>query len=279
MNVNAYYNGEFKHRDEIRIPLTDRALFFGDGIYDAAIGRNGKIFMLDEHIDRFLSNAAAIDIPLPCTRTELKRILLKTVMLSGETTYFVYFQLSRFSEERVHAAPPTEKSNILVTVSPFKLFDKNKRLRLITYEDIRHGMCNVKTLNLVPAVLSSKNAAEAGADEAVFVRNGIVTECSHSNIHIVKRGKIITHPLDRHILPGISRMHMLSVCDRLSIPYEERKFPLSELMDADEVLVTSSSKLALSAFDIDGKIYDNSESDIAQRICKRMRDDFLAQTL
>lgn len=279
MNVNAYYNGEFKNKNEISIKLTDRAVFFGDGIYDAAIGRNGKVFMLDEHIERFLSNAQAIKIPFTMTRGELKRTILKTVMLSREASYFVYFQLSRFSEERIHAAPESEKFNLLITVSPFSLCDKNKHLSLITAEDVRHTMCNVKTLNLLPAVLSSCSAAAADADEAVLVRDGTVTECSHSNIHIIKKGKIITHPLDRYILPGISRMHMLSVCDKLAVPYEERNYSTDELFDADEVLVTSSSKLAMPVKRIDGTVYEFTESSLGRRICKKMRDDFLLATL
>ena len=279
MKINAYYNGKFGNVSEITIPLTDRAIFFGDGIYDAAIGRNGKIFMLDDHVERFFSNAAALNIPLSETRSELKRLLLKTVMLSQEPSYFVYFQLSRFSEERIHAAPATERSNLLVTVSPFKLCDRNKELNLITTEDVRHYMCNIKTLNLLSAVLSSMEAARSGADESVFVRGDTVTECSHSNIHFIKDGKIITHPLDRYILPGISRKHMLSVCDALAIPYEERKFTVDELLEADEVLVTSSSKLAIPVKRINGKEYEITERSIGWRICKRMRDDFLLETL
>ena len=279
MKINSYYNGEFKNKSDISIPLTDRAVFFGDGIYDAAIGRNGKVFMLQEHIERFTSNAAALGIPLKQTSDELKRLVLKTVLLSRESSYFVYFQLSRYSEERIHAAPKSGGSNLLITVTPFTLCDKSKRVRLVTAEDIRHTMCNVKTLNLLPAVLSSTVAAAAGADEAVLVRDGTVTECSHSNVHVVKDGRIITHPLDRYILPGLSRKHMLSVCDRLGIPYEERAFSVKEMLDADEVFVTSSSKLALPVEQIDGTKYGTEHSGTVAKICKAMRDDFLIYTL
>ena len=279
MKINSYYNGEFKNRSEISIPLTDRAIFFGDGVYDAAIGRNGKVFMLREHIDRFVSNAAALDIPLKQTSDELKRLVLQTVALSQESSYFVYFQASRFSKERIHAAPKSELSNLLITVTPFSLCDKSHRVRLVTAEDIRHTMCNVKTLNLLPSVLSSIAAADADADEAVLVRDGTVTECSHSNVHIVKDGRIITHPLDRYILPGLSRKHMLSVCDRLGIPYEERAFSVKEMLDADEVFVTSSSKLALSVERINDTVYSTERHGTVEKICKTMRDDFLLYTL
>lgn len=279
MNVNAYYNGEYKNKSEISVPLTDRAVFFGDGIYDAAIGRNGKIFMFEEHITRFLTNANALKIPLPFTALEIKKIILKTVRLSQEASYFVYFQLSRFSEERVHAASSSEKSNLLVTVSPFTLSGADKKINLIIKDDVRHSMCNIKTLNLLPSVLSSSDAADAGADEAVFVREGVVTECSHSNIHIVKKGKIVTHPLDKFILPGISRMHMLSVCDRLAIPYDERNFGTDELFDADEVIVTSSSKLAVTVNRIGDTFYTSDEHSVSEKIRKKMREEFLFATL
>ena len=278
MAYNAYYNGEFKNKSDISVSLTDRALFFGDGIYDAAIGRNGKIFMLDAHLDRFISNAKALAIPLLPTRSELEETILKTVELSGEKSYFVYFQLSRFSEERVHAAKKVQKSNLLITVTQFSLCDENKILSLIIRNDVRHSLCHIKTLNLIPSVISSMEALEAGADEAVFIRDGIVTECSHSNIHIVKNGTVITHPTDCHILPGISRAHMLSVCRRLKIPYEEREFSADELLSADEVIVTSSSKLALPVQHIADKVYNLSEGNVSRRICKAMRCDYLNAT-
>jgi D-alanine transaminase len=190
--------------------------------------------------------------------------------------YFVYFQLSRYSEERCHAYPDTEKSNFLATVSKIELKQPTYRLKLISTPDIRYEMCDVKTLNLLPSVLASKRASDLGADEAVFYRGNTVTECAHSNIHIVKNGVIRTHPLDNHILPGISRKHMIFTAHRLGIKVIEEAFSLEELKKADEVIITSSSKLALCASELDEIRYDTEIFVIGKAICSAMRDDFEA---
>lgn len=278
MSINAYYNGEFKNRNEIRIPLTDRAIFFGDGIYDAAIGRNGKVFMLDEHIERFFSNIRFLGLPFLLSQCELRKLILKTVGLSGEKSYFVYFQLTRFSEERAHAYPKSNRSNLLITVSPFRLAEKDKRLKLVLQPDVRHKLCYVKTVNLLPAVMASHYAEQCGADETVFYKDNTVTECSHSNIHIVKDSVLMTHPLDGSILPGIAREHLLSVCKKHGIEYRECKFSVEDMLSADEVIVTSSSKLAIPAEKIENVCFEKKSNSIADLISEKMREDFINAT-
>lgn len=274
MEINAYYNGKFCGRDEITLPLTDRAVFFGDGIYDAAIGRNGKIFMENEHVDRFFCNAKALDIPLTVSYAELISILRTVAAGINGKPFFIYFQLTRFSSERSHAYPDLNRSNLLVTANPIDLKEPHQTLRLIEAEDIRHTICHIKTLNLIPSVLAAKKAQTIGADETVFHRGETVTECAHSNVHIIKHGKIITHPADNMILPGISRAHMIKTAAALSIPLEERPFSLSELRFADEVLVTSSSKLCLRAKSFMDVRYDTDSFKTGAKICVKMREDF-----
>lgn len=278
MQINAYYNGEFTSRENIKIPLYDRAIFFGDGIYDAAIGCCGKIFMLDDHIERFFSNARAVDIPIFLEKHELKSILLYLASETAYECYFVYFQLTRFSEERIHACLNNDKSNLLITITPQELPNVNNELKLTIAKDLRHEMCNIKTLNLMPAVLASKKAAIIGCDETVLHRNGEVTECAHSNVHIISDSVLITHPLDNHILPGISRKHMLEVCNRLGIKTEERIFSVYELLKADEVLISSSSKLALPVKQIDYVEFPRKNSGIGKTICEEMLSDFIKFT-
>ena len=278
MQINSYYNGVFSDQKDIRITLADRALFFGDGIYDAAIGRNGKIFMLDEHVERFFSNANAVDIPINMSKEELKSILLFLAQKSEYDCYFIYFQLTRFSEKRVHSYPITKKSNLLITVTEQNMPSTDKALKLTLSKDIRHEMCNIKTLNLLPAVLASHKAESLGKDETVFHRNGIVTECSHSNVHIISDSTLITHPLDNHILPGISRKHLIEVCKRIGISVKEREYSVYELYRADAVLVSSSSKLALPASSVDYICFPGCEAETEKVICREMLSDFVKMT-
>ncbi len=278
MLINAYYNGLFTSRENIKIPLNDRAVFFGDGIYDAAIGRHGKIFMLDEHIERFFTNARLLDLRVEFTKSELTKILLTLAENAGDECFFVYFQLSRSSDERTHSYPDNAGANLLVTVSDIPFPDVKRRVSLTLADDIRYEMCHVKTLNLLPAVLASHKATALGKDETIFHRNGTVTECAHSNVHIITDSVILTHPKDKHILPGISRGHMLKVCKRLGIPVIEREFSVYELFKADEVLITSSSKLALRASSVDSVSFHCRENGLGRKICDEMLKDFVSLT-
>lgn len=270
----AYYNGDFSDFSDVRIPLSDRSVFFGDGIYDAAIGRGGQVYLEKEHLDRFFSNAERTDIPVKVDREELSAIIRRLIEKNGYEGYFIYIQLSRFSQARTHSYPDTENSNLLVTLKEHTLPSPTKELRLITLPDVRYSMCNVKTLNLLPAVMASKEAERKGCDEAVFIRNGFVTECAHSNIHIVKNGILYTHPNGNFILPGITRQRLLHFCVKLGIEAREAPFTASDLYSADEVLVTSTTKLCQKATEIDGKSVGNSDSEVGKSLIAALFEDF-----
>ena len=273
MNSYAYYNGNFGLREEIRIPLSDRAIFFGDAIYDAAIGSYDRILWEDEHIDRFLSNAARIGIKQSYTKRFLSQLLREIGVKSMLKSYFIYFQMSRRKATRVHSAKGTSAS-LLITIDEIEIMPDPKPLKLICTEDKRYGFCDIKTVNLLPAVLSSTAADLRGCDEAIFEKNGIITECSKSNISIIKRGRVITHPRSSEILPGVTREHLLKICQRESLPTEERPFTKNELFSADEILITGTGKLCKTASEIDGISVGGKDPDLAKMICRKMYKEY-----
>ena len=266
----AYYNGVFGKFEEIKIPLSDRAVFFGDGVYDAAIGRCGKIFLKDEHIERFVGNAKRIGIPLQHTKEELSLLLEEVIRKSGLSEFFLYFQCTGYLPERVHAPRDKGCGNLLITVKPYTPFEKEKELSLVSYPDIRQSFCDVKSLNLLGSVLASEHASSSGCDEAVFIRGNFVTECAHSNIFIIKDEKLITHPCNQRILPGITRKKLLAIAKKREIESEERPFSLSELLSADDVIITSTSKLALRAKSLDGVEISKNSGDIGTTLIDDM---------
>jgi len=253
MPSTVYYNGEFYKNGRAVLPISDRSIFFGDAVYDAIIGRRGRLFLGDEHFDRLISNAARIGLENIPLKDKLRETSYNVVKKSRLTDFFLYVQLSRCAPERIHAYADGLKSALLLTVSPFSLKPKETRLSLITEEDRRYGFCDVKTVNLLPAVLASRKALLQGRDEVVLHRGDTVTECAHSNVSILKNGQLITHQDCNLILPGISKRHLILAAKSLGIEVEERPFTLEELFSADEVLITSTSKLCLAASDIDGK--------------------------
>lgn len=249
----GYYNGEYGLIEEVKIPMLDRGIYFGDGIYEATFSIGNKIFALDDHLDRLYSSASLLDINLPFTRTEIINILEELNSKVDSKVKFIYWQVTRGTAPRKHIYNKEIKGNLYITITPFaEVKDYEKKLKLITVEDTRFLYCNIKTLNLIPNVMASQKADEAGCDEAVFHRGDIVTEASHSNVHIIKDGVFKTHPTDNYILPGISRKHIIEICKNNNIKVDETAFTVKEMMEADEVLVTSSSKLIVPACEIDG---------------------------
>ena len=279
MKKNAYYDGVFCDIENVRIPLSDRAVFFADGIYDAALGRNGKVFMLREHIERFKRSAHAIGLALPLPDEELKNIFDRLIADFENEFFFLYFQLSASGRRRTHARDLTAAPRLLVTLTSAEDPRTLPRATLITADDVRYRLCNIKTVNLLPAVIASTEASRLGKDEAVFIKDGIVTECAHSNIHVIRNGELYTHPEGSAILSGISRKHLLKVCHRLGIPTHEQAFTKAELFAADEVIVTSSSKIARGVSEIDGKYYPEYENSVASSIISEMLRDFYSFTV
>ena len=277
MKYDAYYNGKFCGKNDVKIPLTDRAIYFGDGVYDAVLGRGGKCFLLGEHLTRLAKNALAIGLSDKIDTDEIIFVIDKLIEdIKG--AFFLYIQLSRSGKERAHSYPDGLGPNLLITVTERAAPSPDILLKLITVPDIRYFLCNIKTINLLPAVLASKEAERRGADEAVFHRGDTVTECAHSNIHIIRNDVLYTHPEGPLILPGIERAHTLKVCRELDIEYKEEPFSLVELLGADEVLVTSTTKLGVKATYVEDKRYEPKKDSIGSAICKRMASDFEKNT-
>lgn len=276
----GYYNGTCDEMERMSIPMSDRACFFGDGVYDATYSRNYKIFALDDHIDRFYNSARLLEIRLPYSKDEMKTLLYDLLRKMDTGDNFVYLQATRGAAPiRNHVFPEGDKpANIWVNLYQRDIVDVYKKVKLMTMDDTRFLHCNIKTLNLIPAVMASQRAKEAGCDETVFHRNGRVTECAHSNVHIFKDGVFITAPTDNLILPGIARKHLIAACSRLGIQIEERPYNLDELAAADEIMISSAGALCLSAYELDGKPCGGKAPDLLKHLQDEVLREFMEQT-
>lgn len=278
MKTLGYYNGKYGELEEMSIPMNDRVCWFGDGVYDAGPSRNYKIFALDEHIDRFFNSAGLLDIEIPVTKEELKELLQEMVNKMDTGDLFVYYQVTRGTGVRDHAYTKGP-GNLWIMLKPAEISDGIEPIKLITVEDTRFLHCNIKTLNLIPSCVATEKAKKAGCQEAVFYRaGGRVTECAHSNVHIIKDGKLVTAPTDNLILPGIARAHLIRMCKKLGIPVSETPYTLKELFEAEEVLVTSSSNLCLHACEIDGKPVGGKNPELLEKIRAALLGEFYEKT-
>lgn len=279
MKQLGYYNGSFGPLEEMTVPMNDRACYFGDGVYEATLARNAKIFSLEDHLNRFYNSAGLLRIEVPYTREQITEILYSLLKEMDDTDLFIYWQLSRGTAPRNHIFPaPSVKANLWVTIKPGANAEPDEKLRLITMEDTRFLHCNIKTLNLLPNVMASQKADEAGCSECVFHRGDIVTECAHSNVSILKDGVFITHPADHFILSGISRMHLIQECRKLGITVDETPFTVKEMMEADEVIVSSSSKLGLAVCEIDKVPVGGKAPQLFERLQSAYYERFMRET-
>ncbi len=286
METLGYYNGKFGPLDEMTVPFNDRVHFFGDGVYEACPARNHIPFALDEHIDRMYRSASMVDIHIPCTKAEMKEILCDMVKRLDSGDQFVYWQVTRGTAMRNHTYAEDMKGNLWISLKPAPIKPVGKEIGAITAEDTRFLHCNIKTLNLLPAVWYAQAAERAGVYETILYRKTAeavgdcrVTECAHSNVHIINRdGVFQTAPTDNLILPGIARAHLIKACRALGIPVSETPFSVSEMLGAREVIISSSSALALHCTAIDGQPVGGEAAETLAAIMAWVKEEFLTET-
>ncbi len=254
MKYVGYYNGEIGALEEMKIPMLDRAVYFGDGCYDATTFANNHIFAVKDHLDRFYNSCRLLEIPFDMPRAELISALQSCIDLNELDHGMLYWQCTRGTYYRIHNFPPKDvKPNLMIFTSPCELVPMDTAYKLISMEDTRHLHCNIKTLNLIPSVIGYQRCIEAGAQETVFHRGERVTECAHSNVLIIKDGVLCTPPRDNLILPGITLKHLLELAEKNGIPTREAPFTMDELRNADEIIISSSGGLCIRADELDGQ--------------------------
>ena len=186
----------------------------------------------------------------------------------------LYFQVTRGTAIRSHSFPENAKPNLLIFSRGVPLADLVEYRRVIVLPDTRWQHCNIKSLNLIPSVLASEQAKQRGCAEAVFHRDGVVTECSSSNLLLLKDGVLRTAPADERILPGVTRGHFLMLAKKLGVPVDETAFTLEEAYAADELLITSTSAHGLPVGEMEGKPVCGKDEALLRKLQKAYRDYF-----
>lgn len=271
----GYYNGEIGPLEEMKIPMLDRAVYFGDGCYDAAMFSNNRIFALEDHLDRFYNSCRLLEIPFDMEREALTKELQKCIDANDLSEGMIYWQCSRGTYYRSHNFPPeTVKPNLMIFTVPDEIVPMDTTYKLISMEDTRFLHCNIKTLNLIPSVIAYQRCIEAGCQETLFHRQGRVTECAHSNVLILKDGTLHTPPRDNLILPGITLKHLIILAKENNIPVIEAPFSMDELKNADEVIISNSGAFCIRADELDGKPIGGKDPKTLKILQDAYRDKF-----
>lgn len=251
----CYLNGEYVALREARISPLDRGFLFGDSVYEVVPVFAGRLFLFKEHFDRMARSLREIRLENPHTNKGWLSIVEQLVARNGGGDMYVYVQVSRGMEYgRNHAFPAVVKPTVFAMASPLPVFTEAQRstgLSAITVEDFRWGRCDIKSTALLANVLMKQAAADAGANEAIIVRDGEVLEGSSTSVFVIKNGVVATPPNSHRILPGTTRDATLALAkDRA--PVEIRRISIDELRAADEVWISAATRDVLPVTRVDG---------------------------
>jgi D-alanine transaminase len=241
----VYFNGGFMPKEEVRISPDDRAFLFADGTYEVVRIYAGKPFRLQNHLRRFSNSLGQLGIEFPDTGV-FETVAVELIRRNGPglEEASLYIQVTRGVGPRRHpfpetGTPPTVYAAVSPVEPPIEKWEKG--VKVILTPDIRWLRCDIKSVSLLANVLAAQQALEQKAEEAVFVRDGVVTEGTHTNVCAVSGGKLLTHPAGRLILDGITLEVVREICRETEIPFEERPFTEAELLRADEAFLLGTT--------------------------------------
>lgn len=253
--IVGFLNGEWMSPDQPAVPIEERGHQFGDGVYEVVRVYQGVPFLLQEHLDRLVKSAEAIRLDLSeLSPVELELIIRTGIKKSQLQDAEVYLQLTRGIAPRLHPFPNV-KPSVAMTVKPARTIPESNRengVAVTLLDDERWANCYIKSLNLLPNILAKQTALDNGFYEAVFVKDGVITEGSASNFFAVKDGVLHTAPATRKILHGITRATLLQLAQELDIPVQEADFTPEFLHSADEAFITSTSMEVMPVVKVDG---------------------------
>jgi D-alanine transaminase len=257
----VYLNGDYLPEDEAKISIFDRAVLFGDAVYEVAGVIDGKLIDFDSHMQRFHRSLGELDIPVPLERDQILTAFHKLVELNQVTEGLVYMQVTRGEADRDFVWQGELKPTVFMFTQD-KISGENNAAKtgvhLKSVDDIRWARRDIKSVNLLGQVLAKKAASDAGAYEALMVdTDGYITECGATSFFIVTGDLLLTRPVNNNILSGITRKTIVALCNKHGIRLVETRFKLEEALQADEAFISGASSYLLPVVQIDGQKIGN----------------------
>jgi D-alanine transaminase len=278
-NPTVFFNGEYVTKESVSISPDDRGFLFGDGVYEVVRSYGGRFFALDAHLQRMHNGLCELQIRGvdAAAFAEICEQLLEKNDL-GQDDALVYMQVTRGAAPRRHAFPnvPTRPTSYAVPLPFQPKGDVTRGVRVITVPDMRWARCDIKSVNLLANCLANQRAQEAGAAEAIFVRDGVALEATASSFFGVFDGEVRTAPKSNYILPSITREAALEMCREAGIPACEAPIFVHDLASADELFLAGTTLELMPIIEIDGRPVGNGRpGPIQQRLyelfCLRTR--------
>lgn len=281
LGVVTYVNGRFVPKEEASVSVFDHGFLYGDGVFEGIRAYNGRVFRLDEHLDRLYESAQAIMLEIPLGKAELREAILETLRRNGLRDAYIRPVVSRGKgdlglDPRKCAAPTVIIIADAIQLYPPEAYARGLRTITATVRKTRPDMLNprVKSLNYLNNILARLEANRAGADEAIMLSaDGYVCECSADNIFIVRDGAVWTPPPFLGILQGVTRDAVLGLARDLAFPTAERVFTLHDIYTAEECFLTGTGAEVGPVVEVDGRrIADGRPGPVTVRLVAAFRD-------
>jgi len=258
----AYINNKFVNFKSAKIHIEDRGLQFADSVYEVIAVLNNNLIDLDFHLKRLKYSLRELEIKFTINKKNLNNIFLNLIKKNKTRNGIIYLQITRGIQFREHKYQKNLTPTLIVYTrnKSFNLPGKKfVGVKTITYQDLRWKRRDIKTVNLLPNIIAANMAKKKNAYEAILIQNGKVTEGTSSNIWIIKRNNLITHPANSDILKGVTRTSLLKIIKKTKLKLIEKQFTQKQLINADEVFLTSSGSFITPILKIDNKKINNGK--------------------
>ena len=284
----VYLNGLYLPVEEATISVMDRGFLFGDGIYEVIPVFGNKLLRLAEHLNRLQNSLNRISLPNPHNNEEWAGIFSGLLKKNDGEDRAVYLQISRGAYAKRDLSINTNLSAehaptifaMVLQVTPPDIEVVSAGISVITVDDFRWNACDIKSTSLIASVMLKQQAVAAEVDDAILIRNGVVSEGTASNVFLVKDGVILTPPTGSQLLPGITRDLVIEIAKNNAILVEEREVKETELYSADEIWMTSSTREIAPVISLNGEAVGSGSAgpmwkrimDLYQRYKQQLRN-------
>ncbi len=265
--ATVYLNDHFMPLDKAHVSVMDRGFLFADGVYEVIPVYAGKLFRLEKHLDRLQRSLDGLHITYKIDREFWAKTLKQLVVYNSDlgADQSIYLQISRgVADPRAHVFPDSSTTPTIFCrcnkFTPKTIETLREGLNVITHQDIRWEYCYIKSVALLPNVLLSEDAKKAGAQEAILFRGDRLTEGASSNVFLVKNSMLYTPPLSQQILGGITRDLILELAKTHKLACEETELTKTDLQQADEVWISSSTREVVPVLNCDGQAIGNGKA-------------------
>lgn len=279
--MKVYIDGVLYPEAEAKVSVFDHGLLYGDGIFEGIRFYNGRVFRLDEHLERLWDSAKAIRLTIPMTPEEMKEATLETIRQNNLRDGYIRLLVTRGKGNLGLSPDRCPKASVIIIADKIQLYPQEKYEKgmvMVTCSTRRASpaalLPAVKSLNYLNNIMAKIEATHAGADEGLMLNEqGYVAECTGDNIFTVRRGTVYTPPVFAGALCGVTRNVVFEICRELGIPIREIEMTRYDVYTADECFLTGTAAEVIAAIELDTRVIgDGKPGPLTQRVIAKFRE-------